>query len=109
MLMLLFLASFLPPQPTSLLAQYISYARTYVHPVISEAAGIDIIDFYVKMRNPESRKNNNTISFTTRQLESTIRLAEAHARMSLSPVITRENVREANRSCYSLTKLLNSV
>lgn len=90
--------------PTSLLAKYISYANSNITPVISEAAGIEFINCYVRMRNPESMKaikdsnnSNKTITFTTRQLESTIRLAEALARMTLSSEVTVEDVREANR------------
>lgn len=43
------------------------------------------------------RAAEKRITATTRQLESMIRLSEAHARMRLSDVVTRDDVREAVR------------
>ena len=51
------------------------------------------------MRSAEKR-----ITATTRQLESMIRLAEAHAKMRLSTEVTREDVQEANRLIKSALK-----
>lgn len=41
-----------------------------------------------------------TVTGTTRQLESMIRLAEAHARMRLSPIVQPVDVDEAHRYFY---------
>jgi DNA replication licensing factor MCM4 len=38
-----------------------------------------------------------TVTATTRQLESMIRLSEAHARMRLSPIVQESDVEEAHR------------
>ncbi|KAK1225899.1 MCM DNA helicase complex subunit [Marasmius sp. AFHP31] len=45
----------------------------------------------------DSRGGEERIAATTRQLESTIRLSETHARMRFSEFVELEDVREANR------------
>ncbi|KAI8918917.1 MCM2/3/5 family-domain-containing protein [Entophlyctis helioformis] len=83
---------------THVFAKYINYARRVVQPVISEEAGQALVNFYVSMRRSgSSAAGSNVITFTTRQLESMIRLSEAHAKMRLSPVVERVDVEEANR------------
>lgn len=54
---------------------------------------------YVEMRNAgaDARSNDRRITATTRQLESMIRLSEAHARMRYSEVVEVADVTEANR------------
>lgn len=51
------------------------------------------------MRNigADARSNDRRITATTRQLESMIRLAEAHARMRYSINVEVEDVAEGNR------------
>lgn len=89
-------------------AKYISYARNNIHPVLSEEAVRPLLDGYVDMRkvnhnHSDSSKLANagrplkTVSATTRQLESLIRLSEAHARMRLSSSVDPEDVAEAIR------------
>lgn len=77
------------------LKDYIAFARAYVHPRISENAGQEFIQAYVEMRKVGSGRGQ--VSAYPRQLESLIRLAEAHARMRLSEVVEVEDVREARR------------
>jgi DNA replication licensing factor MCM4 len=50
------------------------------------------------------RAAERRITATTRQLESMIRLAEAHAKMRLSETVTREDVQEAVRLIKSALK-----
>ena len=50
------------------------------------------------------RAAERRITATTRQLESMIRLAEAHAKMRLSPEVTAEDVGEAVRLIQSALK-----
>lgn len=50
------------------------------------------------------RASERRITATTRQLESMIRLAEAHAKMRLSPEVTAEDVGEAVRLIQSALK-----
>jgi DNA replication licensing factor MCM4 len=77
------------------LAKYISYSRKYVNPEISDIAADMLSDEYIKMRNIGSAFK--TITATPRQLESLIRLAEAHAKMRLSEIVERKDVEEAVR------------
>jgi DNA replication licensing factor MCM4 len=49
------------------------------------------------MRKTGSAGGMNVVTFTTRQLESMIRLSEAHAKMRLSSVVEVCDVNEANR------------
>ncbi|CAK5262622.1 unnamed protein product [Mycena citricolor] len=81
------------------LSGYISYARSRVHPVITEAAGDELVRSYVEMRNmgSDAGSSEKRITATTRQLESLIRLSEGHARMRLSEFVELRDVREAGR------------
>ncbi|CAK7242992.1 MAG: MCM DNA helicase complex subunit [Sporothrix thermara] len=92
--------------PVEFLTSYISYARANVHPVLSEAAGKALVDAYVEMRKlgQDVRAAEKRITATTRQLESMIRLAEAHAKMRLSTEVTGDDVREAYRLIQSALK-----
>ncbi|KAI1399645.1 cell division control protein 54 [Hypoxylon fuscum] len=88
------------------LTAYISYARTHIHPTLSQDASQALVDAYVKMRKlgQDVRAAEKRITATTRQLESMIRLAEAHAKMRLSPTVTKSDVLEAERLIQSALK-----
>lgn len=77
------------------LKDYIAYARAYIQPRISESAGQSFIEAYVEMRKVGSGRGQ--VSAYPRQLESLIRLAEAHAKMRLSETVDVEDVQEARR------------
>lgn len=64
------------------------------------------MDAYVEMRKlgQDVRASEKRITATTRQLESMIRLAEAHAKMRLATEVTREDVQEAVRLIKSALK-----
>jgi len=81
------------------LKDYIAYARAYVQPRISESAGQSFIEAYVEMRKVGSGRGQ--VSAYPRQLESLIRLAEAHAKMRLSETVDVEDVQEARRCLTS--------
>ncbi|CAH2089321.1 unnamed protein product [Euphydryas editha] len=74
---------------------YIAFAKEHVQPTLSEAAQQRLIDAYVDMRRVGSGRGQ--ISAYPRQLESLIRLAEAHARVRLSSVVEIIDVDEAAR------------
>lgn len=85
--------------PVEVLTAYISHARANVAPVLTAAAGDLIARHYVELRKAgeEPRSAERRITATTRQLESMIRLSEAHAKMRLSPTVEVEDVEEASR------------
>lgn len=92
--------------PVEFLTSYISYARSHIQPTISEEAAKELVELYVAMRalGQDVRAAEKRITATTRQLESMIRLAEAHAKMRLSEVVTKDDVREANRLIQTALK-----
>jgi len=77
------------------ISQYITYARKFIRPKITGGVIDIMIKEYVEMR----QKGNvtKTITATPRQLESIIRLSEAHARMRLSDIVEEEDVIESIR------------
>ncbi|KAL5969429.1 DNA replication licensing factor MCM4 [Taenia solium] len=79
----------------AMLRDYIAYAKAMYHPKLSEEASEYLVREYVEMRKLGS--SHGQISAYPRQLESLIRLAEAHARMRLSHFVTADDCREARR------------
>ncbi len=94
------------PQPVEFLTSYISYARTKCQPKITQAASEALVSAYVQMRKlgEDVRAAERRITATTRQLESMIRLAEAHAKMRLAEEVTANDVHEAVRLIKSALK-----
>lgn len=93
-------------KPIEFLTSYISYARTKCQPRISPEASKELVTAYVEMRKlgEDVRAAERRITATTRQLESMIRLAEAHAKMRLSETVTADDVKEAVRLIKSALK-----
>lgn len=87
--------------PMEELSAYINYARTRINPTITEEAGEELVKCYVTLRkageDPRGNSNEKRITATTRQLESMIRLSEAHARMRFSTLVELQDVQEAFR------------
>ncbi|KAL2427630.1 DNA replication licensing factor mcm4 [Exophiala dermatitidis] len=92
--------------PIEFLTAYISYARSNIHPVITRPAATALTDAYVQMRSLGNslQSSERRITATTRQLESMIRLSEAHAKMRLSSTVTEDDVAEAVRLIKSAIK-----
>jgi len=90
-----------PPQrkrgiiDATLLTDYVSYARAFVQPVLSDEAAEELVEGYVDMRRMGGSRK--VITATPRQLESLIRLSEALARMRLSTQVDRDDAKEALR------------
>jgi len=80
--------------PRDLLKKYIAYARRHVRPRLTEEAKAKLVNFYVEMR-AKSQSADSPIAITPRQLEALIRLAEAHAKMALSEVVTEKDAEAA--------------
>lgn len=75
------------------LTNYITFAKLYINPKLTEAASDKLSQAYVKMRSVGmSRK---VISATPRQLESLIRISESIAKMRLSKLVEESDVNEA--------------
>ncbi|KAI7966364.1 hypothetical protein MJO29_002112 [Puccinia striiformis f. sp. tritici] len=85
--------------PVQTLTAYISFARNHIHPILTEDACDALVRAYVLMRKAgeDSRTSERRITATTRQLESMVRLSEAHARMRFSDTVDVPDVEEANR------------
>ncbi|KAK5973856.1 Disc proliferation abnormal [Trichostrongylus colubriformis] len=77
----------------ALLRDYIAYAKANVHPKLSDDCSQFIIDKYLFMRKAGAQ--HGQISAYPRQLESLIRLSEAHAKIRLSDTVTVEDVESA--------------
>lgn len=80
---------------TDTLRRYIAFAKRVCNPVLSDEAGAALVKRYVAMR--KRGQTQNTITATTRQLESMIRLSESLAKMRLSAIVTLEDVEEGYR------------
>ncbi len=91
--------------PPDLLRKYIAYARKYVKPRWTKEARDLIMEFYINLR-AKSTDPSSPIAITARQLEALIRLAEAEAKMRLSPLVERE---DAERAIRLFEKFLKSV
>lgn len=85
--------------PTSLLTRYIAYAKARINPKLTKEAGAALVNKYISLRQAgvSSTRQETRITATTRQLESMIRLAEAHARMRLQDEVQVVDVEEASR------------
>jgi len=81
---------------TLLLRKYISYARRYCVPKLTDQALEEIREYYVKMRSSGGDEGGiKAIPITARQLEALVRLAEASARSRLSDKVTKKDSRKA--------------
>ncbi|CCF53540.1 hypothetical protein NDA11_001646 [Ustilago hordei] len=85
--------------PIETLTAYISYARNRISPILTKEAGDALAARYVELRKvgEDPRSAERRITATTRQLESMIRLSEAHARMRFADQVIVADVEEAAR------------
>lgn len=79
----------------TLLQDYITYGREIFQPILNEESRQQLIQYYVNMREVGSGRGQ--VSAYPRQLESLIRLSEAHAKMRYSNVVEIKDVDEAWR------------
>ena len=85
-----------PPIRAELLRKYIAYARRSITPTLTDEALNVVKEFYLGMRKSGERENA-PVPITARQLESLIRLAEAHAKMALRDKVLAEDAQAAVR------------
>ncbi|KAJ1673567.1 MCM DNA helicase complex subunit, partial [Spiromyces aspiralis] len=101
-----------PTIPMHILTKYISYARRAVQPNITDEASDALVRAYLELRRQGRGDGTGAatttsmaarggpgkrVTATARQLESMIRMSEAHARMRLSPRVEVQDVDEALR------------
>lgn len=79
----------------ALLRDYLAYAKEHIHPRLTQDSKDRLITAYVDMRKIGSGRGQ--VSAYPRQLESLIRLAEAHAKLRLSETVDLQDVEEAYR------------
>merc|ERR1719370_603344 len=79
----------------TVLRDYLKYAKQTYKPTLSDGAGMLLTQNYVEMRKIGSGRGQ--ITAYPRQLESLIRLSEAHARMRFSDTVEVLDVEEASR------------
>jgi len=77
------------------LRDYMAYGKEHIAPVLNDAASVRLVESYVEMRRIGSGRGQ--VSAYPRQLESLIRLAEAHAKVRYSDVVEVHDVEEAYR------------
>jgi replicative DNA helicase Mcm len=78
----------------SMFQKYIAWAKRTIHPVLTTEAQEEITKFYLDTRMKDS-DDDNSVPITARALEGLVRLAEANARMRLSPEATVEDAKRA--------------
>ncbi len=83
----------LPALAPDLLRKYIAYARKTVFPILSQEASEKIKDYYTELRKLGAKQNNFPI--TPRQIEGIVRLAEASAKLRLSPKVELQDAERA--------------
>lgn len=85
-----------PPIESDLIRKYIAYARRNIDPKLTDEALNVMKDFYLGMRKTGERENA-PVPITARQLESLIRLSEAHAKMALRDKVIADDAQAAVR------------
>ncbi|MEI7432780.1 MAG: minichromosome maintenance protein MCM [Methanomicrobiales archaeon] len=68
-----------------LFRKYVAYAKRTCYPILSEEAKTALIAYYMNLR--DIADSSKPVPVTARQLEALVRLAEASARVRLSPKI----------------------
>lgn len=87
--------------PLDVMKRYIAYCRAKCSPRLNKDACEVLKNHYVSMREEISRQNSegssSAVPISVRQLEAVVRIAEALAKMRLSPEATVDDVNEALR------------
>jgi replicative DNA helicase Mcm len=83
--------------PRELFRKYVAYAKQKIKPEISQEAALEIEAFYVNLRNAPVSSDSalKPIPISARQLQALIRMAEASAKMRLSPKVSIDDARKA--------------
>jgi len=84
------------------LRKYVAYAKRNIFPVMADEALEILKNYYVDFRS----QSEESVTFTPRQLEAFVRLAEASAKIRLSQDVT---VDDAKRAIYIIDQYLRRV
>ena len=86
--------------------KYVSYARRNISPRLTDPARKEIQEFFVNIRNADSKGENRTIAISARQLEGLIRLSEASAKVELrDKVLKKDSKRAIDMLYFSLSQI----
>ena len=77
-----------------LLRKYIAYARKNIHPILTDESNKVLEEFYVSVRTG-GIEEDTPVPITPRQLEATIRLAEASAKLHLKNEVDASDAHRA--------------
>ena len=91
-----------PTLKPEFLRKYVAYSKRNIYPVMNPEALEIIKNYYVDFRN----SSEDSVTFTPRQLEAFVRLAEASARLRLSQEAT---IDDAKRAIYIIDQYLRRV
>ena len=86
-----------PDIEVDLFKKYVAYAKQRIKPKLTQDAVDEIKGFYMKMRKASLDGGGTSISISARQLQGLVRLAEAHAKSRLSPIVEVEDSQVAIR------------
>merc|ERR1712113_100686 len=89
------------PIDSELFRRYVSFARRWVHPQITDEAAKALVKGYTDLRNQGTSRE--MITATPRILESLIRISESVAKMELREEVTVADVDEAIRLLKAAT------
>jgi replicative DNA helicase Mcm len=92
----------MPTFDPEFLRKYIAYAKRNTYPVMTDEALEILKNYYVDFRS----QSEESVTFTPRQLEAFVRLAEASARIRLSQDVTAD---DAKRAIYIIDQYLRRV
>ncbi|MBL7160539.1 MAG: helix-turn-helix domain-containing protein [Candidatus Aenigmarchaeota archaeon] len=84
----------IPKIPPETIRKYVAYAKKNCMPTLGKKAGNILRDFYLNTRR-KSEGKKGAVSITLRQFEALTRLAEASAKIQLSPEVRTSDARRA--------------
>lgn len=90
-----------PPINKEGFRKYVSFARRWVHPQVTDEAGAALVKGYLDLRNQGTSRE--MITATPRILESLIRISESLAKMELREEVALKDVDEAIRLLKAAT------
>jgi len=98
-------ADAIPKLDAHFIRKYITYAKRNCIPVLTKETGEMMKKFYVETRR-KAQREGGAIPITLRQFEAMIRIAEASAKIQLSPTVRKRDADRAIRLMkYSMEQL----